>query len=96
MTKITPAEILCLQSRSRSPIDETKSLDELSVAELMLLKHDPVLRDKYVKDRAHYTASLSNDEKIAENDRQFTWRGVECILGHISNKLFSRNPFMRM
>ena len=69
MNKITPAEIICLLSRSKSPIDETKDLDTLSVAELMLLKHDPVLLDKYLKDRAHYEASLSNNEELSENDK---------------------------
>jgi len=69
MSKITPAEILCLLSRSRSPIDETKDIDTLSVGELMLLKAHPDLLDVYLRDRSHHLANLSNDERISENDR---------------------------
>ena len=69
MNDITPAEILCLLSRSRSPIDETKDLETLSVGELMLLKAHPDLLDKYLKDRRHHLATLSNDDGISENDK---------------------------
>jgi len=69
VNEVTPAELLCLLSRSRSPIDETKDLESLSVGELMLLKAHPDLLDKYLKDRSHHLATLSKDEEISENDK---------------------------
>lgn len=67
--EVSPAELLCLLSRSRSPIDGTKDVESLSVGELMLLQEHPDLLDLYLRDRAHHLTKLSKEEEISENDR---------------------------
>ena len=64
LRKLTPGELIALLTRRQSAVDADKGMDDLTVGDLMVMKHNPDLLEAYKRDRRRklQSESLSEDE----------------------------------
>ena len=64
LDKLTPGEIISLLTTRKSPVDADKGMDDLTVGDLMVMKHHPDILEQYKADRRRklQSESLSEDD----------------------------------
>ncbi|MFX0135345.1 MAG: hypothetical protein ACFFDN_16995 [Candidatus Hodarchaeota archaeon] len=82
LNKLTPAELISLLTKRRSPIDASKGMDKLTVGDLMVMQHNPDILEEYQKDRINLL--LSNHSIIDESDTSED----DCEVGELIRELY--------